>query len=634
MSIEMSSSFLMQCAVLFPLVYGLIQMSCVAYLPTTLTVYWRLKRITLFVGIFSLSILIGVLISFWRGALPQTFQILHFQFVVTSLGIGFWSAKTLMVFLAEWFSMRYLFQEPGMGKFFFVISLFSFSLNLVFLSDSFTPFTLGWELMGLASVLLIAFFDQRRVAVERSFLTFLFYKLGDFFLLAALLYLANMMAVDSFSDFATVAGLHGGSLLLCLFILAAFVKAGLLPFSFWLPRAMEGPTPSSALFYGALSSHASIFLLLRISHNFGGMSGIPFLLIVFIGTLTALFAYLMAMTRADVKSQIVYSTLCQISVIFIEVAFGLEKLAFVHCILHMFLRFFQFLIAPSAIYLAHEKDFLRSESLKSSVTPTKFRQRFLHWIWWLSLHEFGLKIFWRQIVLEPLLFIGQSLKKNQRLIHYGALQLSRYVFFLLPRNPKKKDWVRYFIFLMIILIPVLTRSYVTVSFLGVVVCQAMALGFSLMSIEEKRLSTAFFNLIFSGTFLILSYYYSTHPEHVHIFYAHLITSALGFSVLGGLFIFFRNAFDLPDGHDFFGLNHVSPFLSVIFGLLILFIIGFPGFSTYFSFELLSADLSALSAFATISGLAILNLNAYLWFNIYAKLFWGRGDLSPHGVFSN
>ncbi len=634
MSLELSPSFLPRCAVLFPLVYGLIQVSCVAYLGSPLIVYQKLKRITLFLGPLSLGILGVVLISFWRGELPQTFQILHFQFSITPLGLGFWSAKTLMVFLAEWFSLRYLFQEQGMPKFFFVISLFSFSLNLVFLSDSFTPFTLGWELMGLASVLLIAFFDQRRVAVERSFLIFLFYKLGDFFLLSALLYLANMLDVGSFSDFETLAELHGGSFLLCLFILAAFVKAGLLPFSFWLPRAMEGPTPSSALFYGALSSHAGIFLLLRLSHTFGGMQGVPFLLMVSLGTLTALFATLMAMTRSDVKSQIVYSTLCQISVIFIEVACGLERLAFVHCLLHMFLRFFQFLMAPSAIYLSHEKDFLSHESGMPKGAGTPFRQRMLYWIWWLSLHEFGLKILWKEIVLEPLLLLGQSLKKNQRLIHYGALQLSRYLFFLLPRHPRTKDLARCIIFLVIISLPILTRSHAIVSFWGVIICQGVALGFSLISIEEKRFSTVFFNLIFSGTFLVISYYYSTNPEHLRIFYGHLLASALGFSVLVGLFIFFRNAFDLPDGHDFFGLNHISPFLSVIFGLLILFIIGFPGFSTYFSFELLSADLSALSAFATIGGLAILNLNAYLWFNIYAKLFWGSADLSTQRVFSN
>src|SRR3989338_3682540 len=90
----------------------------------------------------------------------------------------------------------------------------------------------------------------------------------------------------------------------------------------------------------------------------------------------------------------------------------------------------------------------------------------------------------------------------------------------------------------------------------------------------KRLSISFFNLIFSGAFLVISYYYSMTPGHIETFYAHLATSALGFSILCGLFIFFRNAFDLPDGHDFFGLNRISPLLSAVFAVLILFVLVF------------------------------------------------------------
>src|SRR3989338_1593843 len=615
-------------ALIFPLVHGLIQICFASYLHP-LSVYWRLKRINFFAGLSSLGIMFAVLGFFWRGELPNTFYAFHFKFELTGLGLFFWSSKTILIFLVELFSARYLFQEQGTLKFFFVVSLFSFALNIVFLSDSFTPFTLGWELMGLASVILIAFFDRRRAAVERSFLTFLFYKLGDFFLLTVLLYLANMMHIESFSDLEKLSDFqHGTSLILCLFAVAAFVKSGLLPFSFWLPRSMEGPTPSSALFYGALISHAGLFLLLHVSHQVGGIYGVPFIFIVFIGVITAVFASIMAVTRADVKSQIVYSTLCQISIIFIEIACGWETLALVHTLFHMFLRFFQFLIAPSAIYLAHEKDFLSGEGHKSSEILTGLRYTILYWICWLSLHEFGLKIFWRQIILSPLLFIGQSLKRLQRIIRYGAAHMSRFTFFLRPRNHMKKDIMRYGFFLIIILFPVITRSHNVVSVFAVIACQLIALGFSLMTIQEKRLSISFFNLIFSGAFLVISYYYSMTPGHIETFYAHLATSALGFSILCGLFIFFRNAFDLPDGHDFFGLNRISPLLSAVFAVLILFVLGFPGFSTYFSFELLSADLSSISTFATISGLAVLNLNAYLWFNIYAKLFWGAGQSSP------
>ena len=240
-----------------------------------------------------------------------------------------------------------------------------------------------------------------------------------------------------------------------------------------------------------------------------------------------------------------------------------------------------------------------------------------YWVWWFSFHEFGLKVFWRQIILEPFLRMGILFRRISRFFHFQIL------------HRKKKDMFRFLFFLSIFSFPIITQSYATISFLGVILCQALALIFSLISLPEKKLSTLFFNLIFSGSFLVLSFYYSTNPVHVHTFYVHLIASAFGFLLLGGFFIFFRNAFDLPEGHDFFGLNKISPVLSSIFALLILFILGFPGFSTYFSFELLSEDLSRLSAFAPISGLAILNVNAYLWFSIYARLFWGEGRTAAH-----
>lgn len=614
----MSVNVLLTITLFLPLLQCLIQ--------SFVSPFW-LNRTNRFFGFFSLVmmfVLWGMFGNFFGVQDHYSLKAFSFHFFLTSLGIFFWSTKTIMVILIESFSTRYLFQEPESKKFYFTISFFSFALNLVFFSDSFAPFTLGWELMGLTSVMLIAFFDHRRVSVERSFLTFLFYKLGDFLLLTALLYIANMTPIESFSEFKKLSEFHNRSWILCLFALSAFVKSGLLPFSFWLPRSMEGPTPSSALFYGALSSHAGIFLLLRILDPCG-IEGVPFFLILFLSVSTILFSYLMGMTRTDVKSQIIYSVLCQISVIYVEIALGWMNLALVHSIFHMFLRLFQFLIAPSAIYLSHEKDFLKiKEELPKSLS--KFKKQWFFVIWWLGLHEFGLANLWRQFALIPLLMLGRFFAMIRRKSHRF---ISRIIpFYMQTMSPKRKDITKFFFFLFIVSIPLISQSHAVISIWGVLMCQSIALGFSLMSIEEKKLSNSFFNLIFSGTFLILSYYYSIIPEHVHLFHTHLMITTLAFSFLMGLFIFFRNAFDLPEGHDFLGLSKVSPFFSVLFAILILFILGFPGFSTYYSFELMSEDLSKISTFAAISGLFILNINAYLWFNIYTRLFWGENYSLP------
>ncbi len=606
-------------ALLLPLLQGFTQFVIFMFSSSQRRVYSILVRSNSLFSFCSLFVTLVVLKSFYNYVAKGEEWVLFFdffgvplRFFITGLSVFFWCVKNILVFLAEWFGIKYFFREHGIVKFYFMATLFSFSLNLVFFSDSFAPFCLGWELMGICSVVLIAFFDYRLASVERSYVALLFYKLGDFFLLAALLYIANTTSVSSFSLFKEYARFGGSSSILVLFALAAFVKSGLLPFSIWLPRSMEGPTPSSALFYGALSSHAGAFLLLKISSDFTGFEGIPFYLIFWTGILTAFFAYFMAITRTDVKNQIIYSVLGQLSIIFIEISFGWIKLATIHCVLHMFLRFFQFLIAPSAIYLAHKKDFLWHKPLKLLGIPVFFQQRLAKLIWWLSLHEFGLVIFWRRFVLFPFFFFGQifsGFKKNV---------LSP----ISSMNPKIKDMVRSFLFLVIISIPVISKSYAVVSLFLVIFFQLIALGFSLMCVQEKRISSSFFNLIYSEAFLVISYYYAINPKHMHLFYSHLVFTTLVFSCLIGLFIFFRNIFNLQDHHHYIGLHRVSPFISTIFAILILIIIGFPGFSTYFSFELMSEDLSQLSALAAISGLALFTLDAYLWFNIYTKLFWG------------
>ena len=632
MELLLSKHFLLICALVVPLFQCLAQIFLISLIPSD-SLHYALNRVNRIFGVLSLIITVTILGMFFNVSESAANWIIHYRsriplrFTLSHLSLLFWSSKNIMIFLVETFSYRYFFREPGVGKFYSTISIFSFALNLVFLSGSFAPFTLGWELMGLTSVVLIAYFDRRRASVERSFLALLFYKLGDFFLLAALLYVANTTTIQSFGDFRELVTSRQDSFILCLFALAVFVKSGLLPFSFWLPRAMEGPTPSSALFYGALSAHAGVFLLLRISIATGGMGEIPSVFIVFVGVATALFAYLMAITRTDIKSQIIYSVLCQVSVIFIEIGLGWTRLAQIHTILHMFFRLFQFLIAPSAIYLSHEKAFLRNEKAKSPEKISSLRQNCLHLIWWLSLHEFGLAIFWKRFALEPILVVGQFFSKINRVIQYSVKKTLP--LFLRSTQRKNNDLIRFIFFLAIVSIPAISKSHRIVSILGVALFQIMALGFSLITIQEKKLSRSFFNLIFSGAFLLVSYYFSTNAEHVPLFYSHLIFSVLGLSILGWLFIYFRNAFDLSEGQDFIGLNRISPFLSAIFAILILFILGFPGFSTYFSLELMSEDLSEISAIAAISGLAILNINAYLWFNIYTRLFWGIGPSHIH-----
>jgi NAD(P)H-quinone oxidoreductase subunit 5 len=142
------------------------------------------------------------------------------------------------------------------------------------------------------------------------------------------------------------------SVIAALFLIAAMGKSAMLPFSGWLPRAMEGPTPSSALFYGALSIHMGLFLLLRIwplfevSHFVRGAA-------VVIGLATAVYGAAVARTHTDAKGTLAHATLSQVGIILAEIALGFTTIAMIHIACHAMLRLFQYLRAPNAIHDAH-----------------------------------------------------------------------------------------------------------------------------------------------------------------------------------------------------------------------------------------------------------------------------------------
>ena len=140
-------------------------------------------------------------------------------------------------------------------------------------------------------------------------------------------------------------------------VLAAMIKSAQLPFTSWLPRAMEGPTSSSAIFYGSLSVHIGVFLLLRTWPFWQDMLWVK-IVIIAIGALTGIIATLIARVQPTVKTQIAYSSAAQIGIIFIEVAFGFHILALVHFAGNAFLRTYQLLVSPSVLnYLVHHQYF-------------------------------------------------------------------------------------------------------------------------------------------------------------------------------------------------------------------------------------------------------------------------------------
>ncbi|MGQ0635679.1 MAG: proton-conducting transporter transmembrane domain-containing protein [Planctomycetaceae bacterium] len=259
------------------------------------------------------------------------------------------------------FATKYLHREPGYHRFFVLYALFVAGMVVTALAGTVETLFIGWEAVGLSSALLVAFFHERTAPVRNGLRIWSIYRISDAALVLAAVVLHHLHGEGDFNavlgsqawphgttDLTAAQALVVGMLLL----VAAAGKSALVPFSGWLPRAMEGPTPSSAVFYGALSVHLGAFLLLRMGPI---LDRSPLLqwAVVALGTVTAVYAALAARVQTDVKCGLSFASLTQVGIIVAEIGVGLRYAALAHIIGHACLRALQFLRAPTLLQDYH-----------------------------------------------------------------------------------------------------------------------------------------------------------------------------------------------------------------------------------------------------------------------------------------
>jgi NAD(P)H-quinone oxidoreductase subunit 5 len=268
----------------------------------------------------------------------------HFPLVLVAdrLSLPFLGMTVVLSGLIGQFSATYLHRERGFLRFFLLLHLFAFGSLLAFAAGSFDLLVAGWELVGISSVLLIAFFQQRTPPVENALRVFGVYRGCDIGLLVAVFAMHHWPAPTS----------RQTVIIAMLLLVAAAGKAAQVPFSGWLPRAMEGPTPSSAIFYGAISIHAGAYLLLR-AQPMLAHSALASSLIVAIGLVTSIQATIVGRVSADAKTSLAYASITQVGIIFVEIGLGLRWLAVAHILGHATVRTLQFLRAPSMLHDYH-----------------------------------------------------------------------------------------------------------------------------------------------------------------------------------------------------------------------------------------------------------------------------------------
>jgi NADH:ubiquinone oxidoreductase subunit 2 (subunit N) len=273
------------------------------------------------------------------------------------LGLAVGNLVAVLGFLSLLFARRYMHREAGFDRFFAALSLFIGAMLLLVLAGNALLAFVGWELAGVASFLLIGYARQRDIAANNALRAFVANRLGDAAFLSSLGFAAWLAGTVDWPLLAErVRGMESvaAGLVVGGFVVAALVKSGQLPFSPWLARALEGPTPSSAIFYGSLYVHAGVFLVLRLEPLLQRVPQFAWLLGA-LGLATVIYGWLIGLVQSDVKSSLLASTLVQVGLMFVACGLGLFTLATVHLVAHAIWRCWQFLHSPSWLVLGERR---------------------------------------------------------------------------------------------------------------------------------------------------------------------------------------------------------------------------------------------------------------------------------------
>ena len=295
----------------------------------------------------------------------------HVGFLVDNLTAMMMVVVTFVSLLVHVYTIGYMAEDPGYQRFFAYISLFTFSMLMLVMSNNFMQLFFGWEAVGLVSYLLIGFWYRRPTAIFANLKAFLVNRVGDFgFLLgiAAVMYwfgtldyatvFANAAPVLTGATVSVIAGYEwqvGTLICICLFI-GAMGKSAQVPLHVWLPDSMEGPTPISALIHAATMVTAGIFMVARMSPLFE-LSEVALLFVLFIGATTAFFTGLIGIVQNDIKRVVAYSTLSQLGYMTVALGVSAYSGAVYHLMTHAFFKALLFLGAGSVIIgMHHEQD--------------------------------------------------------------------------------------------------------------------------------------------------------------------------------------------------------------------------------------------------------------------------------------
>ncbi len=499
----------------------------------------------------------------------------------------FLAFSILTISLINRFSTVYLFRDPFYFKFFSIIYLLQLSLALLILTESSQSIFIGWELLGLSSVLLIAFYEYRASVLKNSLTILAIYKVSDLLLYGALLY----SAADGILHYNMISNPY----CLMALLMACLIKSSVFPW-FWLPRAVEGPTQSTAVFYGSLATHIPIYVFINAweghsIHNYPYMYFMVFLILI-----ALICASLLSHRMNDAKNSIAYSVIAQLGIIYLEVLFGFTTLAMTHCLLHGIYRTTEFLKSPSIIHaklsLERERK-LRTKPIIKNIIPEKIQQ----WLYKLAYNEF---IIPRILMNQIESFMGLSSSRINRSV------LSSYIFYSLS------------ILLIIEIITVLFFGRKLLLIEELLILAAYCLN--IMALINKYRPTLFFISIAASVIAALMIL----AEKIYPFLEWTLAASLLMIIYLGIMAYKQKGLLRPT-ENFKGQMHQSDWINFLLLILGFSIIGMPGLGTFFIWTKLEHALVPFYPGLILVAYTILSLNTIVFFRFYYVNFLGKHD---------
>lgn len=513
-----------------------------------------------------------------------------------------------LTFMIAMFSRGYMHKDSGYKRYFNTMILYFFGVQVIIFSGNFETLFIGWEILGLSSFLLIAYYRDRYLPVRNGFKVFSMYRLADAAILLSMwlmhhLFHENVTFYQLRDSSFIISAIQNEPLIafsIAFFIfIAASIKSAQFPFSSWLPRAMEGPTPSSSIFYGSIAVHIGIYLLLR-THNFWEHILLAKIALIVLGLLSGFVASAIAKVQFSIKAQIAYSSIAQIGLMMVEVALGWENLALFHLAGNAFLRSYQLLISPSIVtYMLRDQFFNFIENKKENFKS--WQLKLYNTMYVLALKEFYMDNYIYKYLWFPFKRWGGKVKGLNTKAGVGIfLIVSSISLVLLQTDIYEKYHI---------------KAYMP-DFFGIVALLFVLRAFTI----RKHTIGAWVLLVINHFWIVLAISFNEHFNYIEtVFY---LAGVIGSGLVGFIILYWLKQKEHFNLDDYYGHAIEHKGIAFLFLLCAISLGGFPISTTFLGEDLLFSHVHLMQTFLMTILIANYIIAGIAIMRIYARVFMG------------